>query len=198
MQAWSFFLPYLRNRLLHKQTPQLSQMRFALASLLSWEPSGFLASLSCLEKCRQKYSSYECRGYSLSAASGSCMDLYTPQNSNAPLCLVPCRLCESACEQCLDEPCGGCLSSHDGNHTRVLLSWMCHGVSILGNSCTNESLKTAACIKSRTCVWLWQGDGGWFAFQHGDGVLCSSLELFPCKAPALFAEAIPPWLCGEL
>lgn len=62
----------------------------------------------------------------------------------------------------------------------------------------NESLKIAACIESRMCVWLCQGDGAWFAFHHGDDVLCSSLELFPCKAPTLSAEAIPPWLSGEL
>lgn len=55
----------------------------------------------------------------------------------------------------------------------------------------NESLKIAACIESRMCVWLCQGDGAWFAFHHGDDVLCSSLELFPCKAPTLSAEAIP-------
>lgn len=62
----------------------------------------------------------------------------------ALLCLAPCSLCESGCELCVDEPCGGCLSSHGGNHTRVLLSRMCHGVSILGESGTNESLKIAA------------------------------------------------------
>lgn len=78
--------------------------------------------------------------------------LHTPQNSDAPLCLAPCSLCESVCELCLDEPCGGCLSSHDGNHTRVLLSRMRHGVCVLGNSPTNESLKIAAFIESRTCV----------------------------------------------
>lgn len=87
--------------------------------------------------------------------------------------------------------------SHDGNHTRVLLSRMCHGVSILGNSYTSESLKIAACLESRTCVCLWQGDGGCFPFQHGGAVLCSSMELLPCKVPTLFAETIPPWLCGE-
>lgn len=119
-------------------------MRFALASLLSWEPSGFF----CFpEKCRQKYSSYGCVG------GFPCLLLAPVWTSTHPraavlCCSLPCR--ESVCELCVDEPCSGCLSSHDGNLSRVLLSRMCHGVPILGNSCTKDSLKIAACIESGT------------------------------------------------
>lgn len=105
--------------------------------------------------------------------------LYAPQSSDAALWLAPCSLCESIGVLRVDEPCGECLSSRDENNTRAPLSRMRHGVSILGNSRTNESLKSAVCIKSRTCVRLWYGGGGWFAFRRGDGILCSSQELFP-------------------
>lgn len=109
------------------------------------------------------------------------MDLYTPQSINALFCPAPCSPCESVCGLCVDELCGGCLSSHGGNLSRVLLSRMCHGVSILGNSCTKESLKIAVCIESGMCVWLWQGGGGWIAFQHGD---MSCAHPWSCSLPS--------------
>lgn len=109
--------------------------------------------------------------------------LHTPQSSDAALWLAPRSICESICASQVDEPCGECLLSCSGNDIRIPLSRMRHGVSVLGNRRMDESLKSVVYMKSGTCVWLWQEGGGWFSFHYGDGVLCSSLELFLCKAP---------------
>lgn len=101
---------------------------------------------------------WEQRGFPVCCWWLPCLDPSSPHTTGQRCSVVACPHVASAGQSvCCGwmNPVGGCLSSHDGNNTRAPLSRTCHGVSVAGSSCMNESLKSTACIKSRTRVRLW-------------------------------------------
>lgn len=157
MQAWNFFLLYLRTGLLHKQSPWLWPDGALVYSDISSPMGTFVlcAFLICSEKWHTKiHLSWQQKGFHvfwLGVLHGPILSM--PCRAAMLHCALP--LCESICVSQMDGPFGKCFVSHNGNNTRAPLSRLRHGVFILGNRRMKESLRSVACIKSRMHVQLW-------------------------------------------